>query len=232
MNILATVEVPILILDRERRIRRFTPKARSILNVLPSDVGRPIDDIKPNLDVHDLDQQIAEVIETVDDEGVRGAGSRRPLVSAADPALHDRRTTRSTAPILSLVDIDALKHHVGRGRSMHAPRPSDANRAKDEFLATLSHELRTPLSSMLLQRSCSAGDMDAAKLKRAGDAIERGTRTQVQLIDDLLDVSRIVAGKLKSTQAPSTSARSSGRRWRASQEPPRREGADVPRPPR
>src|SRR5207302_1639541 len=44
VNLLSTVDVPVLILDIDRRIRRFTPKARSILNVLPSDVGRALDD--------------------------------------------------------------------------------------------------------------------------------------------------------------------------------------------
>ena len=65
INLLGTVDVPILILDPDLRIRRFTPKSRSILNILPSDVGRPIGDIKPNIDVPDLEQQVAEVIREV-----------------------------------------------------------------------------------------------------------------------------------------------------------------------
>jgi two-component system CheB/CheR fusion protein len=65
LNLLATVDIPIVILDRERRIRRFTPKARSILNVVPADVGRPLDDIKANVGVPDLDRQVAEVIDTM-----------------------------------------------------------------------------------------------------------------------------------------------------------------------
>ena len=74
----------------------------------------------------------------------------------------------------------------------------EANRAKDEFLATLSHELRTPLHAMLgwtgmLRR----GTIDAAERNRAIEVIERNTRLQAQLIEDLLDVSRIVTGKLR-----------------------------------
>ena len=57
MNLLTTVDIPILFLDMDRRIRRFTPKARNILNVLPSDFGRPFDDIKTNIEVPDLDRQ-------------------------------------------------------------------------------------------------------------------------------------------------------------------------------
>lgn len=72
-----------------------------------------------------------------------------------------------------------------------------ANRMKDEFLATLSHELRTPLTSLLGWASVLRGsERDEALLDQGLEAIERNARVQVQLIDDLLDVSRIVSGKL------------------------------------
>jgi len=78
-----------------------------------------------------------------------------------------------------------------------------ANEAKDAFLATLSHELRSPLSAMLawvgiLQRR---GD-DGPTRTRAIGVLERSVRTQTQLINDLLDVSRIVSGKLALELAP------------------------------
>ena len=73
-----------------------------------------------------------------------------------------------------------------------------ANRAKDEFLAVLSHELRTPLTSMLgWLRLLRGGQLPGDKAAQALEVIERNTRTQAQLINDLLDVSRIVAGKLQ-----------------------------------
>jgi signal transduction histidine kinase len=72
-----------------------------------------------------------------------------------------------------------------------------ANRIKDEFLATLSHELRTPLTSLLgwanLLRS---SERDDALLDQGLEVIERNARSQAQLIEDLLDVSRIISGKL------------------------------------
>src|SRR5207244_1204171 len=72
-----------------------------------------------------------------------------------------------------------------------------ANRAKDDFLATLSHELRTPLTAMLgWTRLLSSGNLDPAGRTRALETIERNTRLQAQLIEDLLDVSRIATGKL------------------------------------
>jgi signal transduction histidine kinase len=73
-----------------------------------------------------------------------------------------------------------------------------ANRAKDEFLATLSHELRTPLNAILgWSRLLASGHLDPATSRRAIEIIERNTRLQAQLIEDLLDISRIITGKLR-----------------------------------
>lgn len=73
-----------------------------------------------------------------------------------------------------------------------------ANRLKDEFLATVSHELRTPLHAMLgwvsLLRS---GQLGKEKTEHALETVERNARVQAQLIEDLLDVSRILEGKLQ-----------------------------------
>jgi signal transduction histidine kinase len=78
-----------------------------------------------------------------------------------------------------------------------------ANRAKDHFLATLSHELRTPLNAMLgWLRMLRNPRLDEAQKAHALDVIERNARLQTELINDLLDVSRIVAGKLELEQFP------------------------------
>jgi signal transduction histidine kinase/ActR/RegA family two-component response regulator len=72
-----------------------------------------------------------------------------------------------------------------------------ANRIKDEFLATLSHELRTPLTSLLGWSSVlRESKRDEKVLAQGLEAIDRNAKVQAQLIDDLLDVSRIVSGKL------------------------------------
>lgn len=73
-----------------------------------------------------------------------------------------------------------------------------ANRAKDQFLAVVSHELRTPLSPVLLwARMLRSGDLDEERRQRGLDVIERNVKSQAQLIEDLLDVSRIISGKLR-----------------------------------
>jgi PAS domain S-box-containing protein len=74
----------------------------------------------------------------------------------------------------------------------------EASRLKDEFLSTLSHELRTPLTAVLgWARILGTGDAELSKLKRGLSTIERNAKAQARLIDDLLDLSRIVTGKLR-----------------------------------
>ncbi|HEV7506586.1 MAG TPA: response regulator [Thermoanaerobaculia bacterium] len=84
----------------------------------------------------------------------------------------------------------------------------EANRMKDEFLATLSHELRTPLNAILgWVQVLRTGKLDAAAGARALETIERNSRAQAQLIADLLDVSRIITGKLRLELKPVELAR-------------------------
>lgn len=74
----------------------------------------------------------------------------------------------------------------------------EASRLKDEFLATVSHELRTPLTAILgWSHMLRTGQFDESSTNKAFETIERNARAQAQLIDDLLDVSRIITGKLR-----------------------------------
>jgi PAS domain S-box-containing protein len=77
-------------------------------------------------------------------------------------------------------------------------RAEEANRAKDEFLATVSHELRTPLSAILgWTRLLRGGGLSLEKQARALETLDRNARVQARLVEDLLDVSRIVAGETR-----------------------------------
>jgi signal transduction histidine kinase len=74
----------------------------------------------------------------------------------------------------------------------------EANRAKDEFLATLSHELRTPLNAILgWTQILRSKRLDEVTTARAFEAIERNAKSQAELIEDMLDVSRIITGRLR-----------------------------------
>lgn len=335
LNLLHSVDIPILILDLNRRIRRFTPQARTILNLLPTDIGRQINDIKPNILIDDLDQRIQEVIETVatHESEVQDQNGRWHRLQIRPYKTTDHKITGA---VLSLINIDMLRravndaewmrdystsiveavqipllvlnHHIqvisanqafyddfkvsksetegkdlyelqkgrwnikslrkaldemiekktsflntevtwvdqdqgkrtmslsARSTHFHDGQPmilfvieditdrknmekdrqellqqtqgakddaERANQTKDQFLATLSHELRTPLTSLILQSQLlRRGTLNEDRVKSASLAIERAAKTQTQLIEDLMDISRIVTGKLKMELSP------------------------------
>jgi signal transduction histidine kinase len=90
-----------------------------------------------------------------------------------------------------------LERVVAAERDAHA-EAAEANRVKDEFLATLSHELRTPLNAILGWASMLREKrLDPVQQARALEVIERNARSQAELVDDLLEVSRIITGKLR-----------------------------------
>jgi signal transduction histidine kinase/ActR/RegA family two-component response regulator len=78
-----------------------------------------------------------------------------------------------------------------------------ANRLKDEFLATLSHELRTPLNAVIgWARMLNSGRLDRENSRHALEVIERNAWAQKQIIEDILDVSRVITGKLQINPSP------------------------------
>jgi signal transduction histidine kinase len=93
-----------------------------------------------------------------------------------------------------------LSRTCGSSKPKPPPREAaeSANRAKDEFLSVLSHELRTPLNAMLgWVRMLKPAYSTRRNSERALEVIERNTRLQSSLIEDLLDVSRIISGKMR-----------------------------------
>jgi len=110
------------------------------------------------------------------------------------------------AVCMRLADHAAIAIHNARLFRSERDARSEAeaaNRAKDEFLAVLSHELRTPLTSILgWARLLRGAHLDERREAQGLESIERNARLQAQLIEDLLDVSRIVTGKLELDRRP------------------------------
>lgn len=111
--------------------------------------------------------------------------------------------------IVAATDIDTQKRVEQEraqvlARELRArERAEEANRMKDEFLATVSHELRTPLNAILgWSRMVRLGNLDETGHEHAIETIERNARIQGRLIEDLLDVSRIISGKLRLETGP------------------------------
>lgn len=89
------------------------------------------------------------------------------------------------------------------GEQVARAEAESANRMKDEFLATVSHEIRTPLNAIIgWSHLLRSGRLDEATAVRAVETIDRNAKAQAQLIDDILDVSRVITGKLQLHSEP------------------------------
>jgi two-component system CheB/CheR fusion protein len=110
LNLLANVQIAIVMVSNDLKIRRFTPMAERVLNLIAGDIGRPISHIKPNIHCPDLERLIAEVIDTVtmterevqDSQGTWFSLRIRPYKSTEN---------RIEGAVLALFDINAAKQH-------------------------------------------------------------------------------------------------------------------------
>ena len=121
--------------------------------------------------------------------------------------------------IVGTITRDRGRHRAGgqRARAAQPDRgvragarrsPRKPSRLKDEFLATLSHEIRTPLNAVLgWTRILRTQPVDARSLAHALEVIERNAASQLRLVEDLLDMARIISGKLRLETGPVDLAR-------------------------
>jgi two-component system CheB/CheR fusion protein len=114
-NVLDGVQIPIVMLGNDRRIRRFTPSAEKLFNLLPADVGRPIQNLRPNLDLPDLQPLIARTIETlkVQDQEVRDPEGRYYAMSVRPYRTSDNRID---GVLIALTDTDAIRRSLEETR--------------------------------------------------------------------------------------------------------------------
>jgi two-component system CheB/CheR fusion protein len=132
MNVLASVEIPIIIVDQELRVRRFTPRISDIASFMPSDLGRPINDLRLKVNLENLDEKVREVIRTmaVKEWEVQGEDGRWFRLQVRPYRTTDNRLDGA---VLSFVDVDILKHAL-----------SDSERARD-YVQRIVEAVPTPL---------------------------------------------------------------------------------------
>jgi PAS domain S-box-containing protein len=145
-------------------------------------VNRRIDTSARHADGHEFPVEVS-IIRIVDGTSTMFTGFVRDLTDRV-------RTEREREQLLQ--------------RELTARREAEAaNRAKDEFLATLSHELRTPLNAIVgWTRMLLDGTVDEQSARRALEVIDRNAHLQAQLVEDILDVSRIITGGLRLERKP------------------------------
>ena len=135
-------------------------------------------------------------------------GVLRWIAARAQAIGHHGRTVRLIGTFLDVTARKETEHErallLAREQAARAEAES-ASRAKDEFLATVSHELRNPLNAILgwSRVLLEEGDvLEPARFQRGLEVIARNAKAQVQLVEDILEVSRIVTGKLRLTTGP------------------------------
>ena len=119
MNLLASVHIPIVMVGNDLRIRRFTPTAEKLLNLIPTDIGRPIGDIKPNVDIPDLEPLLLDTIENVciHERDVRDR-SGHWYVTRIRP--YRTRDNRIEGAVIGLVDVDDIKRSLEESQAARA----------------------------------------------------------------------------------------------------------------
>ncbi|MCC5643581.1 PAS domain S-box protein [Nostoc sp. CHAB 5824] len=151
-----------------------------------------------------LEVQTTGVSRIYEKEHLHRNGKRVPIVLGM--ALLNDSKDNGVAFVLDITDRKSVEKERDRllEREMKARKQAEiANRIKDEFLAVLSHELRTPLNSVLgWSKLLRTRNLDEKTTNHALETIERNAKLQTQLIEDLLDVSRILQGKLNLNICP------------------------------
>jgi PAS domain S-box-containing protein len=155
--------------------------------------SRLLDAVHPD-DVPRIRQTLREAL-----EGGRGVELECRLRSAHDGSFrwHIARAMPEFGPDGQMVSWIAAATDVERQKRAERDAVA-ANRTKDEFLAIVSHDLRTPLTAILgWVGMLLSGSLDASKFKRGLETIQRNARAQGLLIDDILDIARIISGKMR-----------------------------------
>jgi PAS domain S-box-containing protein len=191
--------------DREGCVTRWSPSAARVFGWSEQDVlGGP----NPAIPPHVLQEYGERVRRTLAGESVVGFvtlmlrknGTTVPVSLSLGPL---RTVDGNVSGALAVIEDITARKESEREMARLYQEAGRAGRVKDEFLATLSHELRTPLNAMrvwvhLLRR----GEVPPDRVDSALEIIDRNTTAQVRLIEDILDVSRIVSGKLRLQYLP------------------------------
>ncbi|AMV46009.1 CheR family methyltransferase [Paraburkholderia caribensis] len=198
-NLVEGIPLPVVLLDKQLRLRHFSPQAQQLFGFPPDSVGQPMAQLSQMFSTGDLEHMVLSAV-----QGLAEVEHEYQDVEGHWWLVNVRayRTTddRIDGAVLAVQDIDELKRAVDSAQT--AQRDAEtANNAKDNFLGIVSHELRAPLNviaswAAVLKTASERGlQTDDKTARRAVETILRQCQSQAALIDDLLDVSRITSGR-------------------------------------
>jgi PAS domain S-box-containing protein len=198
--VVEALPLAVIAIDAKGHVMRWSPAAERMFGWHEEDVlGRPLPLVPAQQEEKfrsRLSMTLAGHLETgFETERLRHDGT---LVSVSVSTAPLRDAAGDITGALAIIEDITERKRAERELARLYAEANHAGRVKDEFLATLSHELRTPMNALsvwvhLLRR----GEVPPDRIQYALEVIERNTTAQVRLIEDILDVSRIVSGKLR-----------------------------------
>jgi two-component system CheB/CheR fusion protein len=215
-NLIVSADIATLFVDSALRIKRFTPRAVELFNLIPGDIGRCLLDITHRLDYPDLADDSRAAFEDLQ--------LREREVHSIDGRSFQARVlpyrtaeNRIDGAVLTFFDTTDLKVHSSQSGAAGGMKSTPVASSpvtvtdntdlqlKDDFIAVVSHELKNPLNliSVNAEILSRASELRAAAGPRQAVAsIRNAVRSQLKIIDDLLDMSRIRTGKLHLVLGP------------------------------
>ncbi|MEH2014565.1 chemotaxis protein CheB [Nostoc sp.] len=207
-GIVETVQVPLIVLDSDLRVNKANRSFYETFHVSASEIAQSLifelgngqwnlpglrslledilanDTSIQNLEVEHSFEQIGQKTMLLNGWKIIQQGDAQMILLAIEDITERKQFELDRSQLLAQEQSARQQAQI-------------ANRAKDEFLSNLSHELRNPLNTILGWAQLSrTRDFDSSAITRAWEVVERSARVQAQLIDDMLDVSRITSGKL------------------------------------
>jgi len=194
-NVLYSTDVATLFLDKDLNIRFFTPATKSLFNVIPSDVGRPLADLTSLATDGALLTEARAVLQTIgpierEIEGQNGAWYSRRVLP------YRTQDNGVGGVVITFADITERRHEADALAA--ARRQADlANAAKSRFLAAASHDLRQPLQSLALLQGLLATTVEGERAQQLVARLDETLGAVTGMLNALLDINQIEAGTVR-----------------------------------
>jgi two-component system CheB/CheR fusion protein len=193
-NILNSTDVATLFLDKDLRIRFFTPTTKSFFNVIPSDIGRPLSDLQALADDANL---LADARVVLRDKQPIGREIGGPQDTWFQRRIFAYRTHEDRVEGVVITFTETTEKRRAAVALEAARRAAEqSNRGKSRFLAVASHDLRQPLQSLRLIHSMLRDHVDREKARELIDQFGLLLDTMTSMLNSLLDINQIESGVL------------------------------------
>jgi two-component system CheB/CheR fusion protein len=195
-NVLYSTDVATIFLDTKLHIRFFTPATKSLFNVIPSDIGRPLADLSSLA----ADSALLTDAQTV----MRTLTPIEREIEARTGAWYIRRVlpyrtqeNEGAGVVITFADVTE-RHHVADELEVAKRQAEIANVAKSRFLAAASHDLRQPLQTLALLQGLLAKNVEGERAQKLVHRIDDTLGAITGMLNTLLDINQIEAGTVRS----------------------------------